>query len=65
MKKLILTSIIGLFISASAFAQKTHKVVMQINETEIEDYINRAIEINSLICTHSLCEKIIIFVSTP
>ena len=34
MKKLILTSIVGLFISVSAFAQKTHKVVMQINTAD-------------------------------
>ena len=34
MKKLILTTIIGLFISVSAFAQKTHKVVMQINTAD-------------------------------
>ena len=31
MRKLILTTIIGLFISVSAIAQKTHKVVLQIN----------------------------------
>jgi len=34
MKKLILTSIIGLFISVSVYAQKTHKVVMQNNTAD-------------------------------